>query len=160
MIYAIAAIDSKKGIADETGIPWNLPTDKAYFRAKTEGLPILMGYGFYKELEVPLPNRRNIVIIHPGTKLKAGFEAVEDAAKFLEPYIDSPDVVWIVGGAKVYERLLDYTQKIYLTRVDADYNCTKFFPDFETQFKRVEQGSKQAENNLDFWFEVWQRLPA
>jgi dihydrofolate reductase len=35
MIRLIAAIDSQRGIATDSGIPWKLPGDSAYFREKT-----------------------------------------------------------------------------------------------------------------------------
>lgn len=160
MIYATAALDSKRGIATDAGIPWDLPTDKTHFRRMTSGSPILMGYHMYTELGQPLPDRRNLVITHPGTQLKAGFEAVEDAPAFLKPYRQSPEILWVVGGAKVYERLLAETQKLYLTRIEADFNCTKFFPAFEDKFELIEQSDKQTENNLTFYFETWQPKPS
>ena len=53
MIRAIAAIDNKNGLASETGIPWDLPTDRAFARKMTEGSNLLMGYGTYIEFSKP-----------------------------------------------------------------------------------------------------------
>jgi dihydrofolate reductase len=159
MIYAIAAIDNQRGVANDAGIPWKLPADQQYFRQQTEGAAILMGFGMYQELKAPLPNRRNLVAIRPGTELRAGFEAVEDTGAFLAPYKDSTEIVWIVGGAKLYEKLLSYTQKLYLTRVQADFHCTKFFPAFEESFSLVQQSETQQENGLSFCYEVWDSQP-
>jgi len=155
MIYAIAALDSKNGIADETGIPWDLPADKTYFREKTTGCPILLGYHMYQEMGQPLPNRRNIVIVHPGTKLREGFESVEDPNELLDTYQASQEILWIVGGARVYEKLLSRTQRLYLTRIQADFNCTKFFPRFEDQFILTEQSVAHEDNGLKFCYEIW-----
>lgn len=155
MIYAIAALDNKNGIADEKGIPWDLPADKTYFREKTTGCPILIGYGMYQEMEQPLPDRRNIVIVHPGTALREGFEPLEDTQGILDKYVDSQEILWIVGGAKVYEKLLSQTQRLYLTRIQADFNCTKFFPKFEDQFVLTQQSTAQEDNGLKFCYEIW-----
>ncbi|MEI7682739.1 MAG: dihydrofolate reductase [Candidatus Saccharibacteria bacterium] len=159
MIYAIAAVDEKMGLATARGIPWDLPTDKAYFRDKTIGHPVLMGYNMYSEFAEPLPNRRNLVIVRPNTKLEAGFEPIEDITDLLKTYQDSNNTLWIVGGAAVYAKLLPVTQKIYLTRIAGDFECTKFFPKFENKFKLTFQEPSQAENGMNFNFEVWDQEP-
>lgn len=155
MIYAIAALDSKNGIATDTGIPWELPADKQYFRDKTVGAPILMGYRMYEEASQPLPDRRNLVVVRPGTSLREGFEPVEDVEAFIEPYRTSQEILWVIGGARIYEELLPHTHKLYLTRIEADFNCTKFFPKFEPGFRLVEQSPEHMDNDLKFRYEVW-----
>lgn len=156
MISAIVAIDDKRGIATDTGIPWDLPTDRTYFREKTTGAPILMGYNMYKEFSDPLPNRRNLVQIRPGTEpLKHGFEAVEDVTNLLKQYHDSPDTLWIVGGAKLYSKFMPVTENLYITHVQGDFHCTKFFPEYESDYMMVHEEPTQTENGLKFRFEVW-----
>ena len=50
MIRLIAAIDSQRGIATDSGIPWTLPGDSAYFREKTSSGLIVMGRATYEEI--------------------------------------------------------------------------------------------------------------
>ena len=157
MIYAIAALDVKKGIATEEGIPWDLQADKIYFREMTTGSPVVMGYGLYSELKSPLLGRRNLVIIRPGTELRHGFEAIENTDELLDQFRNSIEVLWVIVGAKIYAELLPDFQKLYLTRILADFNCTKFFPDFEDQFELIDKQPVQRENGLGFWMETWQR---
>lgn len=90
MIKAIVAADDKLGIATDTGIPWDLPTDKAYFREQTTGSPILMGYRMYQELEQPLPDRQNLVAVRPDTQLRPGFVGAENITALLDEYQNSP----------------------------------------------------------------------
>ncbi len=158
MIKAIVAVDDKLGIATAAGIPWDLPTDKAYFREQTSGHPILMGYRMYLELDQPLPDRQNLVAVRPGTKLRPGFVGVEDTAELLNKYHDSPETLWIVGGAALYQKLLDQTQAIFITRIRGDFSCSKFFPSFEEYFKLMKQDSPITQNDLTFHYEVWERL--
>ena len=159
MIFAIAALDQDRGIATDDGIPWKLPSDQAYFRDKTAGASIVMGYRMYQELKEPLPDRRNIVMIRPGTSLRPGFEGVEDVDGLIRLYKDSPETLWIVGGASVYEMLLPYTQKLYLTRIQAGFACTKIFPAFEDRFELLRQSGAQQENGLKFCYEIWGSQP-
>jgi dihydrofolate reductase len=82
MIRAIAVMDSKKGLANDKGIPWlgKIPTDTRYFREKTENSTILMGFNTYKEFAKPLSNRRNLVLTNDPTPLRPGWEPVNDIA--------------------------------------------------------------------------------
>ncbi len=160
MIYAIAAMDSKNGVANQDGIPWKLRADQLYFREKTKGSILLFGYGYYHEAKQPLPDRRNIVIVRPGTEpLREGFERTEDAEALLDQYEHSPEVIWVAGGAQVYHDLLHRVQKLYLTRINKDFSCTKFFPPFEDQFVLADQSEVQHENGLDFCYQVWDSQP-
>ena len=55
-----AAIDSRRGIATDTGIPWKLPGDSEYFREKTANGLIVMGRATYDEFVAPLHGRRTM----------------------------------------------------------------------------------------------------
>lgn len=152
----IAAIDNKNGLADEHGIPWQrkIPTDVQYFRKLTEGSSVLMGAVTYSEFALPLPDRRNFVLTHD-TALREGFEPVQDLDSFISSF---PEDLWIIGGAGVFAQSMDYTQELYLTRIEADFNCTKFFPPFEDKFSLSDQTEDHLENGLTFRFEIWIRV--
>lgn len=156
MIYFIAAIDNKRGMATEDGIPWDLPSDKKYFREQTSGGKVLMGYGTYIEFDAPLPLRENFVAARAGTKLKPGFIAVENAQEFLE---NAPDDIWVIGGAKVFADTIHLADELYLTQIEADYHATKFFPEFENKFKLFEKSDPITENGVRYRFNKYRRLP-
>jgi dihydrofolate reductase len=159
MIRCIAALDSKNGIADDHGIPWHgkLPTDVAYYRDKLQSGTILMGYGVYKELSKPYPGSINYVATsHPATALMDGFEVVSDASTFLR---NTHGDIWNVGGAGLFTSTIAFADELYLTRIEADFHCTKFFPEFESSFVRASHSESHTENGLSFCFEVWKRKP-
>lgn len=156
MIRFIAALDSKKGIANQHGIPWQgmIPSDVAYFRSKTLNSNIMMGYGWYQEQLKPLPHRRNLVAF-PGTEqMRPGFEQVADARRFLKTFDQD---IWVGGGAILFERTLDLADELYLTRIEKDFACTKFFPDFENLFNLASKSQPITENGVTFSFEVWKK---
>ena len=62
MITAIVAIDDLRGIANNSGIPWDIPRDRRYFKQKTLNNTVIMGYKTYKALDACLPQRKNIVL--------------------------------------------------------------------------------------------------
>lgn len=154
-IRAIAAIDNKRGLADDSGIPWNLSMDMQHFRKKTEGSIIVMGYNTYSEFENPLPNRQNLVVCRPGTKLREGFYAVYDVGKFIQEVDQS---IWIIGGAGLFKKTIHLIDELHLTQIDFDFRCTKIFPEYHVLFKRKSRGPEHSQNNLNFKYETWERL--
>ncbi|MBI1857353.1 dihydrofolate reductase [Candidatus Saccharibacteria bacterium] len=211
MIRFIAAIDDKRGIANDHGIPWQgkIPSDVRYYRDKLRTATILMGYGLYQELTKPYPGVSNYVATYEQNEvLKSGFEPVYDARRFLldlpkaPPTPDqlisadsglssldvakatSPSVkplsaradlpwerailrksslentqgdVWNIGGAVLFASTFDMADELYLTRLQGDFGCTKFFPEFEDKFERTSSGEPITENDITFHFEVWKR---
>jgi len=155
MIRFIAALDNKMGIANDQGIPWQgrLPTDVAYFREKTLNSTVLMGYGWYVKRKHPLIGRRNLVAAPMTEKLKTGFEKITNAREFL---VTTSEDIW-VGGGNLFVSTLDLADELYLTRIDHDFHCTKFFPAYQNKFSRQYKSKTYYENGLSFRFEIWQR---
>ncbi|HUC87572.1 MAG TPA: dihydrofolate reductase [Candidatus Binatia bacterium] len=156
MIRFIAALDSKNGIADDHGIPWRgkLPSDVHYYRDKLETGTILMGYGVYNELSEPYPGGINYVATTKSEPLRQGFTPVPDARGFLQ---SSTGDIWDIGGAGLYSSTIDLADELYLTRIDHDFLCTKFFPEYRDSFSLKSKSEVFEENGLSFWFEVWQK---
>ena len=156
MIRFMAAIDEKRGLADDHGIPWRgkLPTDIRYYHQKIKGFDTIMGYGMYMELSKPLVNQTNYVATRRSTELRDGFIIVDDARKFL---IEFAKDIWVLGGAGLFASTLDLADELYLTRIDADFHCTKFFPEFEKDFVLKSRSELKTENDITFCFEVWRK---
>lgn len=157
MIRIIVAIERSRGLADDRGIPWQgrIPTDARHFRDETSSGTVLMGFRTYAEFERPLHDRPNFVLARAGSSLRPGFVAVPDLAGFFEER--SGESIWVIGGAALFEQSLPFVDDLFLTRLDADFDCTKFFPPFEDRF-RLESGTgEQVEGGIPFHFEVWGR---
>jgi len=153
MIKLIAALDTKRGIANEAGIPWQgkLPSDVKHFRDLTRGAVIVMGYKTYQEFVEPLPQSQNHVVTHSDEPLRPGFSPIKDIADFLHKNADC----WIIGGAGLFAQTIVYADELYLTRVEGDYGCTKFFPDFEKDFELINQSELQQENGISFYYQTF-----
>ena len=160
MIRCIAAVDSKRGLANDYGMPWQgkIPTDVAHFREKTEGHAVLMGYVTYLEFAKPLKTRHNYVAAPPGTPpLRAGFEMVQDLVSFTNNYKDDIDL-WIIGGGGVFAQTIQFANELYLTELEDDFHCTKFFPEYEKDFELVNKSAPISENDITFHFTIWKRI--
>ncbi len=152
MIKFIAAIDNKRGLANDKRIPWDLPTDRKYYHDKITHQTTLVGKGTYHEA----PDRHNIVASREGVDLAPGDELVDDAGAYLNTLDDSKDI-WVIGGAQIFTSTIDQADELYLTLLDADFGCTKFFPEYDKDFECVENGQQQTENGISFRFTVWRR---
>ncbi len=153
-IRAIAAIDKKRGLANEHGIPWKLPGDIAYVREKTQGGAVIMGYGTYTELTKPLVGRRSFVFYDGMEPLREGFEAVTDLVEFMK---NPPDNPWLFGGAGLFAQTIQYANELYLTQLKEDFECTKFFPEYRDDFELSWESDLQRENEVRYTFQIWKR---
>ena len=156
MIRLIAAIDLRRGIATNSGIPWKLPGDTAYFHDKTSTGLILMGWATYNEFAAPLHERDNFVLTSGPGPLRTGFRATDSLDKLVT---ENPDEdIWVIGGAAVYAETMTEADELLLTQVIGDFDCTKFFPPYQTEFRLVTQSNDRQDGAINYRFETWGRL--
>ncbi len=155
VLRLIAAMDNKRGIATDSGIPWRLPGDTAYFRDCTQQGLIVMGWVTYSEFASPLNDRKNYVITSRGDTLRDGFSAVVDVDEFLTDH--AGEEVWVIGGAGIFAMTIGRADELFITQVLADFNCTKFFPEYAANFSRAERSVDHIENDVTYRFEQWKR---
>jgi dihydrofolate reductase len=159
MLRLIAAIDNRRGVANEHGIPWQgqIPTDTKRFHELTSDGLIVMGYGTYQEYDKPLHDRENFVVSRPDTgDLRPGFVPIPDANQFFDQH--ARELVWVIGGAALFEDSLASADELFLTQLDADFHCSKFFPEFADGFELASNAGPQTESGITFHFETWRRF--
>ena len=155
MIRHIAAVDSRRGIATDTGIPWKLPGDTAYFHDKTATGVIVMGWATYSEFAAPLHQRENFVLTADPASLRSGFRPVISLDQLAA---DHPaEDIWVIGGATVYAQTISQTDELLLTQVVGDFRCTKFFPPYEDAFGLASKSDDHEDGGTTYRFEVWRR---
>jgi dihydrofolate reductase len=127
MINCLVAVDRNQGIGFEGQMPWpRLKGDMQWFRQMTTGQVVIMGSTTYNSLGKSLPNRINVVI---SRKRELGDHTFNDCGSALDFCdLEYPDKeIFIIGGSAVYEQYLDIVDRFYVTEIDADYKCDKFF---------------------------------
>jgi dihydrofolate reductase len=158
MIRLIAAIDRQHGIGKNGGQPWFIPDDTAYFseQTKSHGGVVLVGSTTFKTFKGPLAERHNYVLTRSETPIEDA-EIVHDLAKFLSDFKSSD--VWIIGGAQLYQQIMDQHQadELYLTVIDADFGCDVFFPNYKDSYKLVTQSEPREQNGFRYYFATYQR---
>jgi dihydrofolate reductase len=155
MIRLIAAIDSRRGIATDSGIPWKLPGDTAYFHQQTATGLILMGRATYDEFAAPLHARENFVLASNPGPLRPGFRAVKSLDQLATDHEDQD--IWVIGGARVYTETIGAAQELLLTQVVGDFHCTRFFPPYEAEFRLATEDEQRQEGGIRYRFETWRR---
>lgn len=140
-------------MATEDGIPWDLPADRQFFSDQIADGLIVMGYGTYREIDKPLHDRTNYVVTRSHTDLRPGFTAVSDVPEFLAGHPD--EVIQNTGGASLFTSTLHLADELIVTRIDGDFGCTKFFPEFENTFDMVSESDPITENGSTFTFQTW-----
>lgn len=156
MIRFIVAVDEKRGMANDHGIPWagKIPSDVEYFRDLTKHATVLMGYGTYVEFDKPLSLRRNLVATTKDEQLRPGFKPVHDAIKFLK---EATENIWVIGGAGLFQSTLPLADELHITQLEGDFHCTKLFPEYEQSFICFSQSEPITENDITFRITVWRR---
>ena len=177
-LCSIVAIAGNNAIGKDNGMIWHLPEDLKHFKRTTLGKPIIMGRKSFEALGKPLPGRPNIVVSRTykdlanqnPTKVFEEMEAVEkgsepkiNAGPFLYASIEDGiaaakdmaremnlDEVFITGGGEIYKQTLPYTDRLYLTVLDRDYEGDTFFPEIDwTQWDVIAKETHPADDAND-----------
>ncbi len=114
-------------IGIENRLPWHLPEDLKYFKATTLGCPVVMGRKTFESIGRPLPGRRNMIITRNADWSAEGVESFPSIEAALNACAKEREV-FIIGGAELYQQALPYTQKAYVTEIDADFDGDAYFP--------------------------------
>ncbi len=130
-ISIIVAIAKNNEIGRGNDLLWRLPAELKRFKELTTGHTIIMGRKTFESLpKGALPNRRNIVLSKNSNISYEKGEVYPSLDAALIKTINE-DEVFIIGGAQVYNQALPFADKLYLTRVHAE------FPDADTFFPAI-----------------------
>lgn len=160
LISLIVATDLNNGIGKSNALLCHLPADLKYFRQTTTGHHIIMGRKTYESIGRPLPNRTNIIIssnrdlLIPGCVVVHSLQAALDFAK-----TQGETEVFVTGGGTVYIEALAMADKIYLTRIQHQFEADTFFPQLDSSWKlkHVEQHDSDEKNAFAYTFETYTR---
>lgn len=135
-VSMIVAASANNVIGADGGLPWRLAEDLRRFKEITMGKPMIMGRLTYETIGKALPGRRSIVLTRQANYQPAGVDVASTPEAALQLAGDV-DEVMIIGGAKVYEKFLPMSERIYLTRVHAEVEGDTFFPEIREDEWRI-----------------------
>ncbi len=162
MLSIIVAKAKNNIIGKDNHLVWNLPADLKRFKEITEGHPVIMGRKTFESLDNALSNRKNIVFTQ-NPDFKVNDENVEIVHSLLQiqEYMETKDECFVIGGATIYNFLMPYVEKMYVTQINKDFEGDSFFPKIdEEKWKEIsrEKGLKDEENNLDYEYIVYEKI--
>ena len=133
-----------------------ISADLKRFRQLTTGKAVILGR---KTLATfpggrPLKNRTNLILSGSVTEIE-GAEIYSDLPSLLARLKGmAPEQISVIGGASVYEALLPYCDKAYITKTYGDYEADTFFPNLDKleNWEIVNIGETQEENGVQFQY--------
>ena len=144
MTINLIVATSENGVIGKGGdMPWgrNMPSDLKHFQHITtlgESNVVIMGRKTYDSIGKPLPGRINYVITKNRNKEETNyidaevFNKIEDAidhAKGLENFLKIELDVHIIGGASIYNQVMDMgiVERVYHTLIEEEFDGDTFF---------------------------------
>lgn len=198
-IALVAACCRSNGIGKDGNLPWRLRSEMDFFTRITStvldsapGLAgdeqvkknaVIMGTRTYMSIPPsfrPLKNRVNVVLSRTINEAPAGveflFRSLDEAVKKLSE-VPNIDQLYVIGGSEVYNESVARSDcdLIFLTKIDADFDCDRFFPSIDldqyediTDEKLLEKYRHiidkydipldvQKENGLSFRYHLYKR---
>lgn len=156
----VVATDLAGGIGKDGDLPWHIPADLRWFKQVTVGEggdsddnsnTVIMGRRTWESIPErfrPLTGRRNIVLSSRNLDLPDGVEharSLDEAPSAASEHADG--AVFVIGGGMVYAEALRHAdcRRVYLTEVDATFNCDTFLADLGDGWERTVLGDGSHE---------------
>ena len=128
----IVAVDQNNGIGYQNRMPWHLPAEFKLFTSFTMGHHLIMGRHTYESIGKPLPGRVTIVVTrNPDYQAKGCLITHSVNAAFNLAEANGESEVFICGGSGIYREALQTSDRLYLTRIHAEFQVDTFFPEFD-----------------------------
>lgn len=147
MLSIVVAKAKNNIIGKDNKLLWHLPEDLKRFKQLTTGHVIIMGRKTFKSLGRVLPNRKHVIFSkNPDFKVDDPNVEIINSMLQIQEYIENEEENFVIGGAMIYNLLMPYVKKMYVTEIDKDFDGDTFFPKIqENLWKEV----KREKGNID-----------
>ncbi len=161
MLSIVVAKAKNNIIGKDNKMIWHLPADLKHFKELTTGHTIIMGRKTFESLGRPLPNRKHI-IFSQNPDLKLNYENVEVVHSLLQiqELIEGKEEAFVIGGAMIYNFLMPYVRKMYVTEIEKEFEGDAFFPRIDEKIWKEtsrEKGIQDDKNKLEYYFITYER---
>jgi dihydrofolate reductase len=158
----IVAVAKNNEIGRENNLLWRLPAELKRFKELTTGHAVVMGRTTFESLpKGALPNRRNIVLSRNENVNYDNCEVYSSLDAALIKLINEKEV-FIIGGKQIYEQAFPITDKLYLTKVHAEFpEADTFFPSVDwSEWRETSRETRPADekNPYSFTFYEFERV--
>ena len=161
MLSIIVAKAKNNIIGKDNSMLWKLPDNLKRFKEKTMGKTIIMGRKTFESLGGILPDRMHIILSrNPDFNIDSDCVKVVHSLLELQQYMDAEEEHFVIGGAIIYNLLMPYCKKMYVTQLDKEFEGDTIFPKInEEEWKEVsrEKGPDDGINNFNYEYITYER---
>lgn len=161
MLSIIVAKAKNNVIGKDNSMIWKLPDDLKRFKEKTSGHTIIMGRKTFESLGGILPNRKHIILSsNPDFNIDSDFVKVVHSLFELQEYMDDEEEHFVIGGSIIYNLLMPYCKKMYVTQLDKEFEGDTIFPKInEEEWEEVSRvnGPEDGINNFSYEYITYLR---
>ena len=161
-VAQVVAISQNHAIGKNNELPWHISADLKHFKQLTDGGIVIMGRKTFESMgSKPLPNRTNFVIT-TNFDYQADFDNViifhnlDDALTQASSLAHGKALatIWIIGGEKVFEQAMLFTDRLEITHVDTVIDgADAFYPAIPNDFVKTNASEKMRDEKSDLAFE-------
>ena len=156
-ITMIAAVGQNRELGKDNKLLWHLPEDLKFFKEQTMGKPLVMGKKTLDSLPRLLPGRKHLVLTHQKLEPNDQIMVFHNIDSLIE-YISTLDQeVMVIGGAQIYKQMLELSDKMLLTEVDASKEADVYFPEFNHSEWDCEELCRHQEGDIKYKHLVYTR---
>jgi dihydrofolate reductase len=166
MFHIIVAVDSKNGLGKNNKLAWHISGDLKYFQKITTKTvnpnlknAVIMGRNTWESIPEnrrPFKKRLNLVLtINENYKVPKGVvlaKSLDSALDILNDKNLNLENIFVIGGAKLYAEAITKCEKIYLTKINKEFDCDVFFPQIPNNFVEKERSEVFNENGIEYVF--------
>ena len=157
----IAAVSADGYISKGSGVPWDLPADRAHFRQYTREKWLLLGRRTYEEmLGWFQPSHHPLVLTHEPKLNVPNGKAVSSVPEALRLAAYQRELV-CCGGAEIYQTAISHAHRLILTEVHEILDHGLAFPKIsKSDWEPVSRRSQAVDDDHAFSFEIvtYQRI--
>ena len=161
MLSIIVAKAKNNTIGKDNKLLWHIPDDLRRFKELTTNHNIIMGRKTFESIGRILPNRKHIIFSqNPDFKIDNENIEIVHSMLQIQQYIEDENENFVIGGAMIYNLLMPYVTKMYVTEIDKDFEGDTVFPrinpDIWQEISR-EEGPKDEKNDFKYEYVVYKR---
>ncbi len=127
-ITLIAAIGKNNELGKDNKLLWHIPEDLNFFKANTMNKKIIMGINTLNSLPKLLPGRKHIVLTHRNLELDPEILVFHSITELLAYIKSLNEEVMVIGGGQIYKQMIEYANKLIITKIDETKEADTFFP--------------------------------
>ena len=161
MLSIIVEKAKNNTIGKDNKLLWHISDDLKRFKELTTNHNIIMGRKTFESLGGILPNRKHIIFSqNPDFKIENENVEIVHSMLQIQQYIEDEEENFVIGGAMIYNLLMPYVTKMYVTEIEKDFEGDTFFPKINSEvWEEIsrEKGPEDSENKFEYEYVTYKR---